>query len=263
MTSYPAPSSPKLDQPAAQPSSLSRTLSHAVRVIATWRRHVAVRRQFRAAIDLDDRLLADIGLRRDELLRPDLRPSRSKPLSTSGQQRPMAEGYALSAALWGARFALLVFCAAAAAAADGARTSLVDHVRAANERFKNASVAVSEGYAPIPCASGVDGGAMGLHYVNKKLLADDVIDIKHPQAVMYEPMPEGGLQLIAVEYITSKGPASLENQLFNFNGASNRYGLPPFYELHVWAWKANPRGAYADMNPAVSCEHAEDHDSAK
>ena len=32
--------------------------------------------------------------------------------------------------------------------------------------------------------------------------------------------------------------------------------LPAFYELHVWAWKANPRGAYADMNPSVSCEHA-------
>ena len=43
---------------------------------------------------------------------------------------------------------------------------------------------------------------------------------------------------------------------FNFTGSPNRYGLPPFYELHVWAWKANPRGAFADMNPAVSCEHA-------
>ena len=44
--------------------------------------------------------------------------------------------------------------------------SLVDKVRGANDRFKDVSVAVSEGYAPIPCASGVDGGAMGVHYVS-------------------------------------------------------------------------------------------------
>ena len=71
-----------------------------------------------------------------------------------------------------------------------------------------------------------------------------------------EPLPNGKMALIAVEYITSKGPASLKGQLFNFNGAPNRYGLGPFYELHVWAWKANPHGAFADMNPNVTCEHA-------
>jgi hypothetical protein len=26
--------------------------------------------------------------------------------------------------------------------------------------------------------------------------------------------------------------------------------------LHVWAWKSNPRGAFADMNPNVTCEYA-------
>jgi hypothetical protein len=96
---------------------------------------------------------------------------------------------------------------------------------------------------------------MGIHYVNAKLIGDDA-DIKQPQAIMYEPMPNGKMQLIAVEYITTKGPASLEGQLFNFNGTPNRYGLGPFYELHVWAWKTNPHGTFADMNPNVSCEHA-------
>ena len=140
--------------------------------------------------------------------------------------------------------------------AQGAKETLVDKVRGANSRFKDVSVAVSEGYAPIPCASGVDGGAMGVHYVNPNYLKDAVPDIKRPQAVMYEPMPDGKMALVAVEYITFKGPASLEGQLFNFNGAPNRYGLDPFYELHVWAWKQNPRGAYADMNPDVTCAHA-------
>ena len=144
----------------------------------------------------------------------------------------------------------------APAVAEEGRGELAAKVRAANDRFKDVKVAVAEGYAAIPCASGIDGGAMGVHYVNATYLKDQAPDLKRPQAVMYEPMPDGKMALVAVEYITFKGPASLEGQLFNFNGAPNRYGLDPFYELHVWAWKANPRGTFADMNPNVSCEHA-------
>jgi len=42
-------------------------------------------------------------------------------------------------------------------------------------------------------------------------------------------------KLVAVEHIASKGPSSLEGQLFSFTGAPNRYGLGPSCELHVWA----------------------------
>src|SRR3977135_953164 len=86
-------------------------------------------------------------------------------------------------------FAVGVF--AGEAAAQNGRDLLVDQVRAANARFNDVSVAVAEGYAPIPCASGVDGGAMGVHYVNGEYLKDEIPDIKRPQAVMYEPMPDG------------------------------------------------------------------------
>ena len=72
--------------------------------------------------------------------------------------------------------------------------TLVDKVRAANDRFKDVSVAVAEGYAAIPCASGIDGGAMGVHYVSEKLLKSDAIDIGHPQAVMYEPGADGKMR---------------------------------------------------------------------
>jgi len=160
----------------------------------------------------------------------------------------------MSVASWIGSVAFLSLLAGAAFAADS--QTLAERVRAANDRFNNVAVAVAEGYAPIPCASGVDGGAMGVHFVNAKLLETDAIDIRKPQAVMYEPKPNGEMTLIAVEYITMKGPASLEGQLFNFSGAPNRYGLGPFYELHVWAWKENPRGTFADMNPDVTCEHA-------
>jgi hypothetical protein len=135
--------------------------------------------------------------------------------------------------------------------------ALADKVRAANSRFQDVSVAAAEGYVPIPCASNPNGsGAMGIHYVNAKYLGDDAIDLARPEAVMYEPMPDGSRTLVAVEYITSKGAASLEGQLFSFTSAPNRYGLGPFYELHVWAWKANPTGTFSDMNPDVSCAFA-------
>jgi hypothetical protein len=153
-------------------------------------------------------------------------------------------------------FASLFCTVFTSAAAAGGSTPVADKVRAANERFNDVSAAVAEGYAPIPCASGQNGGAMGIHYVNGDYLKDDAIDIARPEAVMYEPMPDGSLKLVAVEYITFKGPASLEGHLFNFIGAPNRYGLDPFYELHVWAWKPNPTGTFADMNPDVSCDAA-------
>ena len=163
----------------------------------------------------------------------------------------------LSILIWARSLAILSLFAVgstvAAAVADS--NPLTAQVRSANDRFKDVAVAVSEGYAPIPCASGADGGALGLHYVKASLIGESV-DLKAPQAIMYEPASDGKMELIAVEYITTKGPASLGGQLFNFTGSPNRYGLPPFYELHVWAWKSNSRGAYADMNPAVSCEHA-------
>jgi hypothetical protein len=69
---------------------------------------------------------------------------------------------------------LSLFAVTAHAAMDN---PLVDKVRAANERFKDVAVAVAEGYAPIPCASGLQGGAMGVHYVNGAFLKDGVVDV--------------------------------------------------------------------------------------
>lgn len=151
---------------------------------------------------------------------------------------------------------LLSFLAIASAVAQNINNPLVDHVRTVNDRFKDVAVAVAEGYSPIPCTSGPQGGAMGIHYVNGAFLKDGVTDIARPEAVMYEPMADGKLALIAVEYIAFKGPAALEGHLFNFVSEPNRYGLDKFYEMHVWAWKANPTGAFADMNPNVSCDAA-------
>ncbi len=154
-----------------------------------------------------------------------------------------------------AAFAGLLLLPMLAGTAIAADNPLAAAVAKANARFTDVAAAKAEGYAPIPCVSGIDGGAMGIHYVNLKLI-DEKVEIDHPEAVMYEPGADGKLSLVGVEYIANKGPAALGGQLFAFTNAPNRYGLPAFYELHVWAWKANPTGTFADMNPNVSCEMA-------
>jgi hypothetical protein len=50
-------------------------------------------------------------------------------------------------------------------------------------------------------------------------------------------------------------PPQLEGQDFQFVAAPNRFGIPSFFELHVWAWRDNPNGAFVDWNNDVSCEH--------
>ena len=164
----------------------------------------------------------------------------------------------MNAVSWARTLAFLSLGVAAAITYVGkakAADIVVDHVRAANDRFKDVAVAVAEGYAPNGCASSLDGGAMGVRYVNAAYLKDGQIDIKRPQVVMYEPQPDGKLALVAVQYMTFDGPTELEGQAFGFVGVPNPYDLEEFYELPVWAWKANPRGVFMEMNPNVRCDY--------
>ena len=102
---------------------------------------------------------------------------------------------------------------------------------------------------------------MGIHYVNGTLVGDGNVDAVHPEALLYEPK-DGRLRLVGVEYVVLAAdwdaahgtPPTLMGQLFNYVGSPNRYGIPAFYELHVWAWENNPAGVFADWNAHVSCE---------
>jgi hypothetical protein len=46
----------------------------------------------------------------------------------------------------------------------------------------------------------------------------------------------------------------LGGQLFHLFESPNRFGLPPFYTLHVWAWKSNENGMFVNWHPKVSCD---------
>lgn len=156
--------------------------------------------------------------------------------------------------------AVAIALSSGATLAQETASPLIDAVKAATEKYQDAAAATADGYAPMPCVSGPAGGAMGVHFVNVGYLEDGAIDVAKPEALMYEPRPDGTLELLGVEFITFTGPTVLQGHLFHFVNAPNRYGLDPFFELHVWAWRANPSGTFADFNPDVSCD-AMQHDA--
>ena len=141
--------------------------------------------------------------------------------------------------------------------------ALVQIVRDATERYRNVSVAQNEGYGLLfGCVSGGDYGAMGLHFVNFPLVADGKIDAATPEIVLYEPASNGRLRITGADYLvlaadwdtTHTSAPELNGQLFHYFEAPNRFGLPAFYTLHVWAWKDNPAGTFTNWNPNVSCD---------
>jgi len=144
---------------------------------------------------------------------------------------------------------------------------LVKKVHDATARYRNINVALykEKGWAvATPCVSGPDHGAMGIHVVQGSRIADGVLDPTAPEALIYEPLPNGYFRLVGVEFIQladdwaarnpNGGVPSLDGNLMNLVGSPNRFGLPAFYELHVWAWEDNPSGNFSDWNNRVTCE---------
>ena len=149
---------------------------------------------------------------------------------------------------------------------------LIDKVKRATAQFKDIKFARNHHWIQAtPCVSGPDAGAMGVHFTldangdgMPDFLGTGVLNADAPQFLIYEPEPGGLFRLVGVEFLVlvsdwerqnpSGGPATLEGHLLNYVGSPNRYGLPPFYEMHVWAWEDNPNGDFADWNTRVTCE---------
>jgi len=143
-------------------------------------------------------------------------------------------------------------------------TTLMDKVRAATARFVDVNVAIHEGWVPgTPCVSGPQAGAMGVHYILPSRVPDGMLNPSEPEALIYEPQPDGSLRLVGVEFIViaadwaglhpDGSTPAVDGHLTNYVDEPNRYGLHAFYELHVWAWEHNPNGTFADWNTQVSC----------
>jgi hypothetical protein len=164
-----------------------------------------------------------------------------------------------------ATLTLLMFVSATAAEA----TNDLSRARGATARFHDLAAAQGTGYggpledlSGISCIANPGIGVMGIHYVNGTLVGDARIDASAPEVLVYQQLPNGKLRLVAVEYVVFQGawlaagntaPPTLFGETLTLVPAGNRYGLPPFYEIHAWIWMHNPSGMFKDWNPSGSC----------
>ena len=144
--------------------------------------------------------------------------------------------------------------------------SSIDEVRRATLPFHDVQAAINAGYAKFPdkagdCVAQPGQGAMGVHYLNGTFVGDTVLDPLRPEALMYQPQKNGKLELLGVEYIVFQDawdalhpqPPVLFGHPFHLVRSPNRYGVPGFYELHLWVWEHNRNGIFNDWNPKVRC----------
>ena len=120
---------------------------------------------------------------------------------------------------------------------------------------QDVAAAEARGYAStlktLGCFQDPARGGMGLHYLNAKLL-DDRVQAQAPEALVYELKSDGTVAgLVALEYIVpvEVWHGSTPPELFGM--AFHKHATLPLYVLHLWVWKANVSGMFADFNPAV------------
>jgi hypothetical protein len=178
----------------------------------------------------------------------------------------------------------------AASPGPGAGEPTLAEVRQATERFRDVKVALAEGYIRDPfdlCDTAemmgmpASLGAMGVHYFRPDLLGvtappsprvDGVgthTDFRRPAILIYEPQPDGSLQLVAVENLVFqaawRAAGHLEPPTFQgvpYDTMADDPGTPldeahmfqPHFDRHVWLYRENPNGMYAPFNPSVSCK---------
>jgi hypothetical protein len=175
----------------------------------------------------------------------------------------------------------------------------LEQVRAATERFQDVKVALAEGYIRDPsdtCDSAemmgkpAELGAMGIHFFRPDMLGisgppnprvdgnGTHTDFNKPAILIYEPQAEGSLQLVAVENLVfqkswhaagnQKPPSfhGVEWDTMQDNPATKideAHMFEPHYDRHVWLYRENPRGMFAQFNPNVSCKaHKKPHQMA-
>jgi hypothetical protein len=185
---------------------------------------------------------------------------------------------------------LTIIAAALAAAAPGPGEPTLDDVRAATARFQNVKVALAEGYvrdptdmcdvAPMMGRPAALGG-MGIHFFRPDLLGITAppnprvdgngthTDFRKPSILIYEPREDGSLELVAVENLVfkkawhaagNKGLPTFHGVEYDFmsddpgTSMDEAHGFEPHYDRHVWLYRRNANGMFAQYNPTVTCQ---------
>ena len=134
-------------------------------------------------------------------------------------------------------------------------------LHAAVAAFADVSEAASAGYGSSSECMVSEHGAQGIHYANDALFEPSVA-LEAPQVLMYEPLADGSLRFLGVEYMVFQKAwhdaghverPTLLGQVFDLNETLLD---EPFYLLHVWVSQFNPSGTFANWNPLVDCGHA-------
>ena len=153
-----------------------------------------------------------------------------------------------------------------ASAAQGEPRDSLGEVRRATAAYHQIERAEQAGHqlgyqAPFlldHCIAHPTEGAMGYHWFNHDVIHDIELDPLAPEGLVYEPLPNGKLKLVAVEWIVPveawhvagnvDPPVVLGQEMHVLNPALG------WYILHAWVWKHNPSGMFEDWNPRVDCE---------
>jgi hypothetical protein len=128
-------------------------------------------------------------------------------------------------------------------------------LRRVTARYQDLNVAIADGFVLLhPCEERPDEGPVGTVYVHMDRLLDGVIDPESPDALIYEPKKHGRHKLVGVEFAM---PYALWNEPTppQFLGETfqpeDEFGV---YALHIWIWRNNPEGLFAESNPHVTCD---------
>jgi hypothetical protein len=153
---------------------------------------------------------------------------------------------------------LAVFIMSTMIIAQAASKDDITKVREITAGFQYTAAARAAGYELIPrlahCFQNYGKGGMGYHYISTSLL-DTIVDVLHPEAIVYAQDANGSLHLGAIEYMVPVAPWDAEHtdppQLMGQNfHVHESLGM---YVLHAWIWMNNPSGIFEDWNPDVSC----------
>ncbi len=137
---------------------------------------------------------------------------------------------------------------------------MLNEVRAVTEAYHNIDNAMAAGWDTFmsPCVEHPVEGGMGYH-VGRMEFVDGRTNYLEPQVLLYEPLEDGSMEFIGVEYIvpfaihpTDAEPPMTLGQHYHQNPNLE------IWALHVWTEKENPSGMFADWNPNVSCQYADD-----
>jgi hypothetical protein len=153
------------------------------------------------------------------------------------------------------KFVLAGAWALAAVLAAQAPSREVERVRRATAHLAHPDSATAAGFAApaAHCIADPAAGGMGYHARNAAFLAGPLA-IERPAFLVLERRADAALVLVAVEYAVPYSTAPRDSAAPTLLGQRfARADALQLWYLHVWAFRENPTGPFADFNPNVTC----------